>query len=339
MSTTATTNNWNTLSDEVLMAMLTDGKHEALIPLYQRYAALVFNMTAQTLDRPAAEEIVQDVFVAVWSKAKTFDPSRGTVRPWLLQIAHTRVLNELRRRSRRPKEHSDPDGETVLLLPDQQPTPDEEVWDAVRRDAVQEAVAELPPLQREALRLAYFDELSHAQVAEYLGLPLGTAKTRIRDGMKRLRLSLAAVAITCLALIVGGVAALRSYQRQQDRLELNQDALGMVTSSDVVEHDLSPATGEPADAHGNYRDRPGGGIAILTVSALPPLTDGERYVAWIDTGNGWESLGTIGVDSSGHALLIIDRDDPSLPVAVQVTRETQDNPAVPSPETVISWRQ
>jgi RNA polymerase sigma-70 factor (ECF subfamily) len=339
MTDTAASHTWNTLSDEVLMAMLADGKHEALIPLHQRYAALVFNMTVQTLDRSAAEEIVQDVFVVVWTKAKTFDPARGTVRPWLLQIAHTRVLNELRRRSRRPKELPDPDGETVLLLPDAQPTPDEEVWSAVRRDAVQEAVAELPPLQREALSLAYFGDMSHAQVAEYLGLPLGTAKTRIRDGMKRLRLSLAAVAITCLALIVGGVAAVKSYQRQQDRLELNEDALGMVTSSDVVEHHLSPVAGAPSDAHGNYRVRAGGGLAILTVSALPPPADGERYMAWIDVGHGWESLGEIDVDSSGHALLIVDRDDGSLPVSVQVTRETADNPSVPSPETVISWHQ
>jgi RNA polymerase sigma-70 factor (ECF subfamily) len=330
---------WNTLSDETLMAMLADGKHEALIPLHQRYAGLVFNMTAQSLDRSAAEEIVQDVFVAVWSKAKTFDPARGEVRPWLLQIAHTRVLNELRRRSRRPREVLDPDGETVLHLPDEQPTPDEEVWNAVRRDAVHDAVAELPPLQREALSLAYFEDMSHAQVAKYLGLPLGTAKTRIRDGMKRLRLSLAVIAITCLALVLGGVAALRAYQRQQDRLDLEREALGMVTSSDVVEHHLSPAPDEPADAHGNYRVRPGGGIAILTVSALPLLGEGERYVAWIDVGNGWESLGGVSVDSSGHALIIADRDDQSLPVAIQITRETDDNPSLPSQETVISWHQ
>lgn len=339
MRNAPTTPAWNTFSDETLMAMLADGKHEALIPLHQRYAAIVFNMTAQSLDRSAAEEIVQDVFVAVWSKAKTFDPERGAVRPWLLQIAHTRVLNELRRRSRRPRELLDPDGEAVLHLPDEQPTPHEEVWNAVRRDAVHDAVAGLPPLQREALSLAYFEDMSHAQVARYLGLPLGTTKTRIRDGMKRLRLSLAMVAISCLALILGGIAALRAYQRQQDRLELDQDALGMVTSSDVVEHHLSPAPGEPAGAHGNYRVRPGGGIAILTVSALPPLVEGASYVAWIDVGNGWESLGEVSVDSTGHALLIIDRDDQSLPIAIQITRETDGSPTVPSQETVISWHQ
>jgi RNA polymerase sigma-70 factor (ECF subfamily) len=233
----------------------------------------------------------------------------------------------------------DPEGETVLHLPDEQPAPDEEVWNAVRRDAVHDAVAELPPLQREALSLAYFEDMSHAQVAKYLGLPLGTAKTRIRDGMKRLRLSLAVVAITCLALALGGVAALRAYQRQQDRLDLDREALGMVTSSDVVEHHLSPAPGEPAGAHGNYRVRPGGGIAILTVSALPPLGEDEHYVAWIDVGNGWESLGAVSVDSTGHALLIADRDEQSLPVAVQITRETDDNPGAPSQEIVVSWHQ
>src|SRR5690348_7679937 len=90
------------LPDEELMRELAAGREEALAPLHRRYAALVFNLAAQSLDRSAAEEIVQDVFVAVWKSATTYDPARGPVRPWLLQIAHLRVLNELRRRGRRP---------------------------------------------------------------------------------------------------------------------------------------------------------------------------------------------------------------------------------------------
>ena len=98
------------LSDEELMGQLAVGRQDALGPLHGRYASLVFNLAAQTLDRATAEEIVQDVFVAVWRKAGTFDPARGTFRAWVLRIAHLRVLNELRRRGRRPRVEPDPEG-------------------------------------------------------------------------------------------------------------------------------------------------------------------------------------------------------------------------------------
>ena len=84
-------------SDEELMIQLAAGRQDALGPLHGRYASLIYNMAAQTIGGATAEEIVQDVFVAVWRKAGTFDPSRGSFRSWVLRIAHLRVLNELRR--------------------------------------------------------------------------------------------------------------------------------------------------------------------------------------------------------------------------------------------------
>jgi RNA polymerase sigma-70 factor (ECF subfamily) len=91
------------LSDEELMGQLAAGRQEALGPLHGRYATLVFNLAARTLDRATADEVVQDVFVAVWRKAGTFDPARGSFRAWVLQIAHFRVINELRQRGRHPR--------------------------------------------------------------------------------------------------------------------------------------------------------------------------------------------------------------------------------------------
>src|SRR3954447_13246714 len=86
-------------TDEELMQQLAAGAQEALGPLYSRYARLIFHLAVRSLNRPAAEEIVQDVFLAVWCGAATFDPARGAFRPWVLQITHFRILNELRRRS------------------------------------------------------------------------------------------------------------------------------------------------------------------------------------------------------------------------------------------------
>src|SRR5919198_4146489 len=98
------------VSDADLVRQLASGRQEALGPLYARYAPLVFGVAAQSLDPAAAEEIVQDVFLAVWRKAADFDPQQGAFRGWLLQLAHWRVLNELRRRSRRPQLEPDDDG-------------------------------------------------------------------------------------------------------------------------------------------------------------------------------------------------------------------------------------
>src|SRR5438874_2588678 len=105
--------------DADLMRRLSNGDQAALEPLYARYAPLVYHLAAQTLGRPAAEEVVQEVFLTVWHKAAAFDPELGAFRSWVLQIAHRRILNELRRQSHRPRVSAAPlDG---LLSDDPEP--------------------------------------------------------------------------------------------------------------------------------------------------------------------------------------------------------------------------
>lgn len=141
--------------DEELVLRLAAGRQEALGPLYDRYAPFIFSLAVQSLDRGAAEEIVQDVFLAVWRRADTFDPARGAFRPWILQVAHRRIANELRRRSRRPRLEPDPGGVRLAAVPDATPEPAEAVWHEHRRLAVRSAVEALPRPQREALGLAF----------------------------------------------------------------------------------------------------------------------------------------------------------------------------------------
>jgi RNA polymerase sigma-70 factor, ECF subfamily len=100
-------------SDEQCMEDLALQKPGALQALYARYAPLVFHIASQSLDAGSADDIVQDVFLNVWRRAETFDPKRGSFRPWLMQIAHFRILNELRARSRRPQ--LDPDVDATVL--------------------------------------------------------------------------------------------------------------------------------------------------------------------------------------------------------------------------------
>src|SRR5262249_59770644 len=98
------------LSDEALMQSLALGRQDALELLYRRHGPPVCNLIAQALDRPAAEEIVQDVFLTVWHKADSFDPRRGSFRGWVLRMAQFRIRNEVRPRRRRPPGEPDPEG-------------------------------------------------------------------------------------------------------------------------------------------------------------------------------------------------------------------------------------
>jgi RNA polymerase sigma-70 factor (ECF subfamily) len=324
-------------SDEELMAQLASGQQEALGPLYSRYAPLIFNLVAQSLDRAAAEEIVQDVFLAVWRRAETFDPERGAFRPWLLQIAHHRIVNELRRRSRQPQLEPDPEGLRLVNLPDRDPEPAEAAWRAQRSEALQSAFEALTPAQRQALGLAFFEDLTHQQVAATLNVPLGTAKTRIRAGLQVLRGKLAPVVA---ALALGGILAALGVRYQADRAALQRDerALGLVTASDTQLIRLTAAPGVPDATHGTYRGKPDATIAVMTFSNFPPAPAGRVYQAWALRNGTWTSLGTIRPDANGSARLIAEGPDLAVPPeAIQVTLEPGAGSAAPSGPVVIAW--
>lgn len=172
-------------ADAVAVARVADGDTDALRELYDRYGRIVYGMTYRlTRDAQLAEEATQDTFVAVWRRAASFDPERAKLSTWLFVIARNRAIELVRARSRAPEPHEsvepagqEPDPADLALLAD----------DAER---VAEALAELPESQLEVIRLAFFDGLSHGEIAELLGQPLGTVKSRIRLGLDRLRAQL-----------------------------------------------------------------------------------------------------------------------------------------------------
>jgi RNA polymerase sigma-70 factor (ECF subfamily) len=330
---------WHDLSDEELMQHLAAGEQEALAPLHSRYAPLIFNLAAQSLDRAAAEEIAQDVFLAIWRKAETYDPARGALRPWLLRIAHLRIINELRRRGRRPQLLPDPDGLHYTSAPDQRPQPEEEAWQEYRRVAVREAVEHLPPPQQQALRLAFFEDLTHEQVASFLNIPLGTAKTRIRTGMQKLRLFLLPLACIVLVLLAGALVALGVRQRgQQQTLATQLRALHLVTTSDLAPLRLNAAPGVPAETHGTYRGRAGNDIAVLTFEHFAPAPADQTYQIWARHGDHWLSLGSFQPEADGSALLIVTGDSvTTLPDALEVTIEPAHGSSAPTGPVIAAW--
>jgi RNA polymerase sigma-70 factor (ECF subfamily) len=169
--------------DVELVERVAAGDTEALRELYERFGSLLFGMALRVVgDRQAAEECTQDVFVSVWRGAGRFDPERGSVSTWLIAIARNRAVDLVRRRAARP---ADPHAE--IERRDESPDAAELVAAAETSSNVAAALAELPAPQREVILLAYFQGLSHSEIAERLDLPLGTVKGRARLALDRLR--------------------------------------------------------------------------------------------------------------------------------------------------------
>jgi RNA polymerase sigma-70 factor, ECF subfamily len=177
-------------TDEQLLAAVGRRELGALEALYERYQRLALGLARRMLgDEQAAEDVVQDVFLAVWRQAHLYRRERGAVKTWLLAMAHHRAIDRLRQRANLDRA-PDPleDIEDPMVAP---------VWEqALAQITVEEvasALGSLPPEQRETLELAYFGGRSQSQIAELQGVPLGTVKGRTRLGLEKLRGLLAGV--------------------------------------------------------------------------------------------------------------------------------------------------
>ncbi len=179
--------------DADLVAAIARGEVDALERLYDRYGALVFSVSLRVLhDHHLAEDVVQEVFHRLWRQPTSFDPARGRFISWMMSVTRNRALDELRRRNRRFRsEERDEDPEREIAGGDRFDDPEVGVVLAEMRVVVRAAMTRLPAAQREVIELAYFGGLTQQEIAERTGDPLGTVKTRVRLGMRRLRVALA----------------------------------------------------------------------------------------------------------------------------------------------------
>ena len=184
--------NYTTLRDDELMERVCTRDLAAFEHLYDRYGDLVHSVVMRVVgDRYIAEDVTQDVFLRVWRKPEQFDLDRGKFTTWLLSIARNRSIDERRSRGRRlrheampsPAEEEDP----LLSVGDDTEDPATASVVADDQRAVRAALATLPPEQRMAIHLAYFGGMTQQEIANQLGQPLGTVKTRIRLGMQKMR--------------------------------------------------------------------------------------------------------------------------------------------------------
>ncbi|MEO6121013.1 MAG: sigma-70 family RNA polymerase sigma factor [Acidimicrobiales bacterium] len=172
------------LSDGGLVVAIGRDREDALAEAYRRHAGAVFALARRVLsDVVAAEEVVQEVFLRLWSAPDKFDPGRGSLRSYLLAQSHGRAVDLLRSegsRRRREEREARQTAEAGYDL-------EREVWDLTVADRVKEAVAVLPGEERRAIELAYFGGHTYREVATLLGQPEGTVKSRIRAGLRRMR--------------------------------------------------------------------------------------------------------------------------------------------------------
>ncbi len=170
--------------DVELLARIVDRDERAVEELYARYSRPLYSLAYQVTGAERfAQDVVQEVFVALWRDATRFDSSRGAVAPWLFSLARHKAIDLVRREANIRKRTADVD----LEFHESGDDVDEETWLRIRKERVRAAIEELTPLQREALELAFFGGLTHVEVSEKLEIPLGTAKTRIRSALLRLR--------------------------------------------------------------------------------------------------------------------------------------------------------
>lgn len=177
--------------DETLLRLIARAHENALSVFYDRYCRLVYSVALSALADPArAEEVTQDVFVRVWEKADTFRAEQGHVATWLASITRNRSIDVFRRSRTRLENLHISWEEAESMNPSAPQDVEAEVDLAQRQRRVRWAVTQLPDEQKQALGMAYFHGLSHPEIAQALGEPLGTVKTRIRLGMQKLRILL-----------------------------------------------------------------------------------------------------------------------------------------------------
>jgi len=170
------------LSDEALVALVARSDEPALAELYDRIGGIAYALAYRILrDESLAEDAVQEAFLGLWRAAATFIPERAKASTWVLTLVHRRAVDLVRREERRRTEPLEDAPEPTTV------SAEDSAWLHLERERVQDALRRLPDQQREAIELAYYGGFTQSELAERLGQPLGTIKSRMFSGLSRLR--------------------------------------------------------------------------------------------------------------------------------------------------------
>ena len=173
------------LADEDLISLLGDGDAQAFALLYDRHSRAAFSLAYRMMgERQASEDLAQDAFIKIWLGAPSYRAGRGGVRTWILSIVRNQGLDQLRSHASRRRTQEKIEASAPRSQPNEAFA---ETWRNSQRAQVREALNTLPQEQLKILELAYFSGYTHVEIADLLGLPLGTVKGRVRRGLKKLR--------------------------------------------------------------------------------------------------------------------------------------------------------
>lgn len=168
------------MDDVALLSQIQSGRQDAMAAFFDRYSRMVYSVALRVLDDSGeAEDVMQDVFIQMWQKPGAFVSGRGSLGGWLVVVARNRAIDRLRRRK-----PSDPVEDFALASPTNLAQESEQ---GLLIEKIQAAMAKLPPEQRSSLQLAFFEGMTHSEIAEKTGEPLGTIKTRIRLAILAIR--------------------------------------------------------------------------------------------------------------------------------------------------------
>lgn len=186
----------NAPSDEMLIAAIAGGAVWAMESLYQRYSRLLYSLAYRMVtDHQIAEDIIQESFLSIWRRARSYSPQAGAARSWLISIVHHRTIDYLRTVRRHsalkevPMDNTEVDAQTSF------PDVWDEAWRSVQSAQVRTALMQIPTEQRMVIELAYFQGWTHTEIAEGCQIPLGTVKARMRLGLQHMKRALGQMGI------------------------------------------------------------------------------------------------------------------------------------------------
>ena len=173
------------LADEDLISLVEGGDAEAFAVLYDRHGRPAYSLAYRMMgEKQAAEELAQNAFIKVWRRAGSYRAERASVRTWILSIVHNRGIDQLRSHASRRRLQEKIEASAASSQPSEAFA---ETWRNTQSEQVREALNTLPKEQLKILELAYFSGYTHVEIAELLGVPLGTVKGRMRAGLKKMR--------------------------------------------------------------------------------------------------------------------------------------------------------
>ncbi|MEX0680486.1 MAG: sigma-70 family RNA polymerase sigma factor [Balneolales bacterium] len=180
-------------NESLLLTRIAEGDEEALARLYDLYSGILFGLIRTIVkNSETAEDLLQEIFLLIWKRAASFDPSKGSVYTWLITLTRNKSIDKIRSKSYRMQQQhlSDEQAMPFSILVSNEKSPHESMWLDEKTEIIKNALNKIPAKQRKVIEIAFYEGLSQSKISEMYHIPLGTVKTRMRQGLEKLQVLL-----------------------------------------------------------------------------------------------------------------------------------------------------